>query len=132
MLNRSHKINVIFKTCAPFRDCIKGIKSHPINYAKDLDVVMPMHNLIEYNNNYLKTSGSLWPYYRDQPGTTILNCKSFKTKIRITGKTSVDGNSSDVKIAVWLKYLIIIRLGFLSVVFPVDWVNLTPPFIFQE
>ena len=37
----------MFKTCAPFRDCIKGNKSHSINYAKDLDVVMSMHNLIE-------------------------------------------------------------------------------------
>ena len=52
--NRSHKINLIFKSCAPLRDCIKGNKSRPINYATDLDVVMPMHNFIEYNNNYLK------------------------------------------------------------------------------
>ena len=34
--------------------------------AKDIDVVMPMYNLIVYVNNYLKTSGSLWQYYRDE------------------------------------------------------------------
>ena len=32
---------------------------------------MPMYNLIEYSNNYLKTSGSLWQYYRDDPNDSI-------------------------------------------------------------
>ena len=35
--------------------------------AKDLHVVMPTYNLIEYSDNYLKTSGTLWQYYRDNP-----------------------------------------------------------------
>ena len=28
---------------------------------------MPTHDFIEYNNNYLQTSRSLWQYYRDEP-----------------------------------------------------------------
>ena len=36
-----------------------------IDNAKDIDVVMPLHNLIEYSNNYSETSESLWQYYRD-------------------------------------------------------------------
>ena len=28
---------------------------------------MPMYNLIEYTDNYSKTSGSLWKYYNDEP-----------------------------------------------------------------
>ena len=38
--------------------------------AKDIDVVMPMFNLIEYSHNYSKPSGSLWQYYRDEPALT--------------------------------------------------------------
>ena len=33
---------------------------------KDLDVAMPMYNLIEYSKNYRKTTGSFWNYYRDE------------------------------------------------------------------
>ena len=44
-----------FKNCAPFTKCISRI-----NNALDIDIVMPMYNLIEYSDNYSKTSGSLW------------------------------------------------------------------------
>ena len=30
-----------------------------VDNAKDIDTVMPMYNLIEYGDNYSKTSGSL-------------------------------------------------------------------------
>ena len=60
--NRNRK--VIFKNCAPFTDCINNTE---IDHAKDINVVMRMYNLIEYSDNYLKTSGSLWEYYRDEP-----------------------------------------------------------------
>ena len=45
-----------------------GVK---IDNAEDLDVVMPMYNLLEYSKNYRKTTGSLWNYYRDKPSSTI-------------------------------------------------------------
>ena len=65
---------------------------------------MVKYNLIEYSDNYLKTSGSLWQYYRDDPNENIVNSESFKFKINITGKTPADGNTKGVKIAVPLKY----------------------------
>ena len=58
-LNNANK-KVIFKDCAPFTNCINEINNTQVGSAKDTDIVMPMHNLIEYNDNYLKTSGSFW------------------------------------------------------------------------
>ena len=54
------KKKVIFKNCAPFTNCISKINNTKIDNAKDIDIVMPMYNLIEYSDNYSKTSGSLW------------------------------------------------------------------------
>ena len=45
---------------------------------------MPMYNLIEYNNNYSKTSRRLWQYYRDEPNDNIADSESFKSKVKIT------------------------------------------------
>ena len=50
---------VIFKNCAPFTDCISKINNAQVDNAKDIDIVMLMYNLIEYSDNYSKTSGSL-------------------------------------------------------------------------
>ena len=57
--NNTNK-KVIFKNCAPFTNCISEINNTKVGNAKDIDIVMPMYNLIEYSDNYLKTSGSLW------------------------------------------------------------------------
>ena len=51
---------VIFKNCTPFTKCISRINNTEINNAQDTDIVMPIYNLIEYSDNYSKTSGSLW------------------------------------------------------------------------
>ena len=53
---------VIFKNCAPFTNCISKINNTQIDNAEYIDIVMPMYNLIEYSDNYSKTSGSLWQY----------------------------------------------------------------------
>ena len=53
---------VIFKNCAPFTDRISAINNTQIDNAKNLDVVMQIYNLIEYRDNYSKTSVSLWQY----------------------------------------------------------------------
>ena len=66
---------------------------------------MPMYNSIEYSNNYWKTLGSFWQYYRDDLNDNIIQSESFKRKIKITGKTSAAGNTKDVEIVVPLKYL---------------------------
>ena len=64
-----------------------------------------MYNLIEYSDNYSKTSRRLWQYYRDDPNDNILHSESFKFKINIARKTLADGNKKNVEIAVPLKYL---------------------------
>ena len=96
---------VIFKNCAPFTNCISEINNTQVDNAKDIDSVMPMYNLIEYSNNYAKTSGPLWQYYRDEPNNNLADSESFKFKVEITGKTPNDDNEKDVEIMVPLKYL---------------------------
>ena len=66
---------------------------------------MPMYNLIEYSDNYSKTSGSLWQYCKGDLNDSIRQYESFKSKIKITGKTPAAGNTKDVEIIVPLKYL---------------------------
>ena len=84
--------------------CISRINNTDIDNAQDIDIVMPMHNLIECSDNYSKTSGSLWQYYKDDPNDNIANSKSFKSKIKITGKTRDDVNTKNAEIVVPLKY----------------------------
>ena len=81
------------------------INNTQIDNAKYIDVVMPIYNLIEFTDNYSKTSRCLWQFYRDYPNDNITESELFKYKIKITGKTSADGNTNDVKIVVPLKYL---------------------------
>ena len=97
---------VLFKNCAPFINCISEINNTQIENAKDIDIVMPMYNLIEYSDNYAKTSGCLWQYFRDEPDdNNIEDSESFKSKIKITGKAPNNNNVKDVEIIVPLKYL---------------------------
>ena len=58
---------VIFKNCAPFTNCRSKINNTQIDNAEYIDIVMSMHNLIEYSDNYSKTSGSLWKYCKEIP-----------------------------------------------------------------
>ena len=118
--NNTNK-KVIFKNCAPFISCISKINNTQTDNAKYIDIVMPMYNLIEYSDNYSKTSGSLWQYCKEIPaannagsivdfdGVNATDSFSFKTKI--TGQTAADKNNGniagrvDVEIMVPLKYL---------------------------
>ena len=68
---------VTFKNCAPFTKCINRINSKQTDNAKDIDIVMPMYNLIEYSGNYSKTSGSLWQSYKDDPNDNMADSISF-------------------------------------------------------
>ena len=63
--NNTNK-KVILKNCAPFH-VLHEINNTQIDNAKDIDIVMPMYNLIEYSDNYAKTKGSLWQYCKDIP-----------------------------------------------------------------
>ena len=58
-VNNNNNKKVIFKNCAPFTNCISEIHNTQIYNAKDIDIVMPMYNLIEYSDSYAKTTGSL-------------------------------------------------------------------------
>ena len=66
---------------------------------------MPMYNLIEYSDNYAKISGSLWKNYTDVLNNNLADSESFKSKIKITGKTPNNCNEKDVEIMVPLNYL---------------------------
>ena len=74
---------VAFKNCAPFTNCISKINNTQIDNAKDIDIVMPVYNLIEYSDNYLKISGSLWQYYRDEPNDNLVDSESYKSRIMV-------------------------------------------------
>ena len=105
---------VILKNCAPFTDCISKINKIHRDIAKDIDIVMPMYNLIECSDNYLKASGSLWQYCKDIPavnnGGNIVDFNgadatdSFNRKTKITSQTDNNGRI-EVEIMVPLKYL---------------------------
>ena len=112
-VNNTNK-KLIFKNCAPFTDCITEVNNTQVDDAQKAGIVMPMYNLIEYSDAYLKTSGSLWQYYRDGPNTddeiidfpaNSNNSALFKFKRQITGQTG-NGSTKGVEIMVPLKYLI--------------------------
>ena len=111
--NNTNK-KVMFKNCAPFTNCISEINNTQIDNAEDIDIVMPIYNLIEYSDNYAKTTASLWQYCKDIPARDANNIieeftegnttDSFKFKAKITGQTRNDG-TKNVEIMVPLKYL---------------------------
>ena len=104
--NKRNK-NLAFKNIAPLINCISKINGVKIDNAKDLDVVMPMYNLLEYSKIYRKTTQSLWNYYRNEPSNSLSsNSESFKYKTNIRGKTQEnDDLLTNVKLFIPLKYL---------------------------
>ena len=64
-VDRNNNVEAAFKNCAPFRKCITHIDN-----ANNLDITMPMYNLIEYSDNYSDTSGSLWQFKRPESPVT--------------------------------------------------------------
>ena len=106
------------KNCAPFTKCNLEINDEHVDTAENLDIVMPMYNLIEYSDNYQDSSATLYQYKRDEPpeydavaDLTDDNSSYFKYKIQLLGNvTRVAGNAAggrrfNVKIVVPLKYL---------------------------
>ena len=71
---------------------------------KDLDAVMPMHNLVEYSDNYSKTSGSLYQFCRDDEKDPITDSGSFEFKSRPLNNTNNAG-AVNVETIIPLKYL---------------------------
>ena len=60
-----------FKNNALFRSCISKINNTFVDNAENLDIVMPMYNLLEYSDNYSMTSGRMWNYYRDEVNDSV-------------------------------------------------------------
>ena len=96
---------LILKNNAPFVSCITRINGELIEDADDLDIVMPMYNLLVYCKNYRKTIGSLYNYYRDEltndnnnifANRNVVNSNTCKYKNIIIGNTyNVDAAAAD-------------------------------------
>ena len=110
--------DVAFKNCAHFTRYVTHINDEHVETAENLDIVMPMYNLIEYSNNHADSSGSLYQFKRDEspmnntgnPSNVALhNSTFFKYKASLLRKaTDADGNDRSLKstkIVVPLKYL---------------------------
>ena len=102
------------KNCAPFTKCNLEINDEHVDTAENLDITMPMYNLIEYSDNYQDSSATLYQYKRDEPpendavaDLTADNSSSFKYKVSLLGNPVPDGNAAktSVKVVVPLKYL---------------------------
>ena len=117
---------LILKNNAPFVSCITRINNELIEDADDLDIIMPMYNLLEYSKNYRKTMGSFYNHYRDELNNDaddnnfgnikVINTNTFQYKNKITGNTynvnagaqgyDVNKNSTQkVELDIPLKYL---------------------------
>ena len=117
---------LILKNNAPFVSCITRINAELIEDADDLDIVMPIYNLLEYSKNYRKTIGSLYNYYRDElsddaddnnfDNINVVNSEAFNYKNKIIGNTynvnaDDDGydlnknGTQEVELDISLKYL---------------------------
>ena len=105
---------VIFKNCASFTNYRSEINNTQIDNAKNIDIAMHMYNLVEYSDNYSKTSGRLWRYWKDIPAVDNKNAivnftknnltDSFIFKLKMASQTG-DDETKNVKIMVPLKYL---------------------------
>ena len=102
------------KNCAPFTKCNLEINDEHVHTAENLDITMPMYNLIDYSDNYQDSSATLYQYKRDEPpeanaiaDLTVNNSSSFKYKVNLLGNPVVAGNVArrNVKVVVPLKYL---------------------------
>ena len=111
--NDTHDKKLAFKNNAMFVFCVSKINNTLIHYAEDLDIVMPMYNLLEYSRNYSKTTRSFLNYNRDEPNSgannsinySIKDSKSFDYKASITGKLEGNNTEKKVEIVVLLKHL---------------------------
>ena len=96
--NDANKRNkkLTFKNNAPFRSCISKINNIFTDSAEDLDIVMPMYNLLEYSDNYSKTSGNLWNYYRSEINDSA-NENNDANNYRIDNNKTTTSKSSEYK-----------------------------------
>ena len=116
---------LVLKNCAPFTKCNLEVNDEHVDTAENLDIVMPMYNLIEYSDNYQDSSAALYQYKRDEPpevdpidDLTVNNSDSFKYKVNLLGNpntvvtpaSTAGGDPNGIsrlsaKVVVPLKYL---------------------------
>ena len=98
---------VAYKNCAPFKNFRTEINDTFVDYADFIDTAMPMYNLIEYNDNYSDTSGSLRGFKRDDitNNANMTNAENAPSKQSLITNTEIDGTKKGAKIDVPLKYL---------------------------
>ena len=99
--------NVVFKNCAPFTIYAKHTNDEHIETSDNLDIIMPIYNLIEYSDNYADFSLSLYQFNRDESpmknagnplNVALDNSTSFKYKAKLLEKaTDADGNNRSLK-----------------------------------
>ena len=118
---------VSLKKSTPFSNCTLKINSQLIEDAQDLDIVMPMYNLLYYSKNFRKTKGYFWNYYPDMPKSghdnnanlrqrtiyPIKDSESFNYKTNLVGNVpgvadpgdgdDIERKLEDIKIVVPLK-----------------------------
>ena len=68
----NNNTRLTLKNCAPFTKCNLEINDEHVDTAENLDIVMPMYNLIEYSDNYQNLSATLYQYKRDEPPEDVL------------------------------------------------------------
>ena len=110
----NNNTRLALKDCAPFTKCNLEINDEHVDTAENLDITMPMYNLIEYSDNCQDSSATLYQYKRDEPPEanainvlTTDTSSSFKYKVELLGNPVLDGNIAkrSVKVVVPLKYL---------------------------
>ena len=110
----NNNTRLALKNCAPFTKYNLEINDEHVDTAENLDITMPMYNLIEYSDNYQDSSATLYQYKRDEPleanainDLTVDNSNSFKYKVSLLGNPVVANNIAriNVKVVVPLKYL---------------------------
>ena len=88
---------VIFKNCALFTKCLSRKNNTDLDNAQDIDIVIPMYNLIEYSDNYSKTSGSLWQYCKEDPNDNIRQSESFKSILTWSPTCVISSATGEIK-----------------------------------
>ena len=116
--NALNATRLALQNYAPFTKCNPEINDEHADTAKNLDIVIPMYNLMEYSDNYQDSSATLYQYKQDEPteadgvaDLTADNSSSFKYKTKLLG--NIDQLAADaarvgrlnVKVVVPLKYL---------------------------
>ena len=99
--------SVAFKNCVLFTRCVTHINDEHVETAENLDIIMPMYNLVEYSDNYADSSGILYQFKRNEfpindagnpNNAAVDNSTSFKYKASLLGKaTDADGNDRSLK-----------------------------------